>query len=199
MCLHPEVQRKGQMELDELIAVTHSLPTFADRSRLHYISAIVEESLRWQIVAPLGEWFTGSRTRRVSKSWLISQVSLMFWLRTMSTMGISSQRALWSLATLGMSGYSTLFKLTDHLRYPRSILHDPQYMSEPSRFKPERYMKGGVFDQNASLSTSVGSFGFGRRCVFYQKYLLTRMRTHGHGMLTGSARANTLRGIHCSA
>lgn len=54
MCLHPEVQRKGQMELDKLIAVTHALPTFADRPRLHYINAIVEECLRWQIVAPLG-------------------------------------------------------------------------------------------------------------------------------------------------
>lgn len=86
-------------------------------------------------------------------------------------MGISSRKVLWSSATLGMNDHfvSTFFELTDHSRNPRSILHDPQLMSEPSRFKPERYMEGGVFDQNASLSTSLGSFGFGRRCVFYYK------------------------------
>jgi len=125
MCLHPEVQKKAQMELDELLAMTHSLPTFADRPKLHYVNAIVEECLRWQIVAPLGlphvlseddeydGYFIPKGTLVIGNSW--------------------------------------------------AILHNPQAMSEPSRFKPERYMKNGVFDQNASLSTSLGSFGFGRR------------------------------------
>ncbi|KAF9447106.1 cytochrome P450 [Macrolepiota fuliginosa MF-IS2] len=125
MRLHPEVQRRAQKELDELVSITHSLPTFADRSRLHYINAIVEEVLRWQLVAPLGVphvlteddeyngYFIPKGTIVIGNSW--------------------------------------------------SILHNPQLVSEPSRFKPERYMRGGVFDQNASLSTSLGSFGFGRR------------------------------------
>lgn len=55
MCLHPEVQRKAQKELDGLISTTHTLPTFNDRPRLHYINAIVEECFRWQIIAPLGD------------------------------------------------------------------------------------------------------------------------------------------------
>lgn len=57
MCLYPEVQRKAQAELDENLSITHSLPTFADRPNLPYVTAIVEETLRWQIVAPLGPCF----------------------------------------------------------------------------------------------------------------------------------------------
>ncbi|KZP21276.1 cytochrome P450 [Athelia psychrophila] len=50
---HPEVQRKAQAELDEVVG-RHRLPTFADYERLPYIRALVKETLRWQCVDPLG-------------------------------------------------------------------------------------------------------------------------------------------------
>ncbi|KAF8066895.1 cytochrome P450 [Lyophyllum atratum] len=51
--IHPEVQTKGQAELDSVLG--HSrLPDFSDRKSLPYIGAIVKEVLRWSPVAPLG-------------------------------------------------------------------------------------------------------------------------------------------------
>jgi cytochrome P450 len=53
MALFPDVQKKAQAEIDAVIG--HSrLPTFADRSGLPYIDAVVKEVLRWHPVAPLG-------------------------------------------------------------------------------------------------------------------------------------------------
>ncbi|KAG5722656.1 O-methylsterigmatocystin oxidoreductase [Termitomyces sp. T112] len=51
--LHPEVQTKGQEELDRVLGHTR-LPEFSDRKDLPYICAIVKELLRWAPVAPLG-------------------------------------------------------------------------------------------------------------------------------------------------
>ena len=51
----PEVQKKAQAELDEVVG-RHRLPTFADYERLPYIRAICKESLRWKTVDPLGEF-----------------------------------------------------------------------------------------------------------------------------------------------
>ncbi|TDL20092.1 cytochrome P450 oxidoreductase OrdA-like protein, partial [Rickenella mellea] len=53
MLLNPQVQKKGQAELDVVIG-TDRLPCFEDRSRLPYIEAIVKEVLRWNPVLPMG-------------------------------------------------------------------------------------------------------------------------------------------------
>ncbi|EKM77557.1 hypothetical protein AGABI1DRAFT_130252 [Agaricus bisporus var. burnettii JB137-S8] len=51
MCLHPEVQKKAQAELD---SVLHGrLPEFTDYPFLPYIQAIAKETLRWNPVAPI--------------------------------------------------------------------------------------------------------------------------------------------------
>lgn len=63
----PEVQKKAQAELDEVVG-RHRLPTFADYDRLPYIRAICKESLRWKTVDPLGEfllWLWVSFTLRL--------------------------------------------------------------------------------------------------------------------------------------
>jgi len=52
MALYPEVQKKAQKELDEVIG--DRLPEFNDRPNLPYINAMVKESFRWQPVVPLG-------------------------------------------------------------------------------------------------------------------------------------------------
>lgn len=48
----PNVQRKAQAELDEVVGPDR-LPDFTDIGRLPYCSAIVKELMRWMIVAPL--------------------------------------------------------------------------------------------------------------------------------------------------
>ena len=53
MTLYPEVQRRAHRQLDDVIGPDR-LPNFGDRESLPYIAAIIKESLRWIIVAPLG-------------------------------------------------------------------------------------------------------------------------------------------------
>jgi len=48
---HPEVQVKAQRELDAVVGAGN-LPSFGDEESLPYISAIVKESLRWEVVTP---------------------------------------------------------------------------------------------------------------------------------------------------
>lgn len=53
MILHPEIQRKAQKVLDEVVG-RDRLPTFEDRPKLQYIDNIVQETLRWCPVSPVG-------------------------------------------------------------------------------------------------------------------------------------------------
>ncbi|KZP23279.1 cytochrome P450, partial [Athelia psychrophila] len=52
MMKHPEVQAKAQLELDGVLS-SGQLPSFDDEASLPYISAIVKECLRWEVVAPI--------------------------------------------------------------------------------------------------------------------------------------------------
>ena len=54
MVLNPDVQRKAQRELDQVVG-PHRLPDFSDQPSLRYVDAIVKETLRWNPVVPLGE------------------------------------------------------------------------------------------------------------------------------------------------
>ena len=54
MALHPEVQRKAQDELDQIVGKGR-LPDYTDLDSLPYIQALLKELLRWQPVTPLGE------------------------------------------------------------------------------------------------------------------------------------------------
>ncbi|KEY72664.1 hypothetical protein S7711_09162 [Stachybotrys chartarum IBT 7711] len=53
MIKFPEVQRKGQEEIDKIVGQGR-LPQFEDRDQLLYIEGIVQETLRWFPVTPLG-------------------------------------------------------------------------------------------------------------------------------------------------
>ena len=53
MLLHPEVQLRAQRELDSVVG-RDRMPTFADRSRLPYVNALIKEAVRWRPVDPLG-------------------------------------------------------------------------------------------------------------------------------------------------
>ena len=58
MAMHPDVQRKAQAEIDAVVGQDR-LPDFSDRAKLPYVNAIIEETLRWHSITPLGEclWF----------------------------------------------------------------------------------------------------------------------------------------------
>lgn len=53
MALHPEVQKKAQVELDHVIG-PHRLPEHQDLENLPYIQATIMEATRWTPVVPLG-------------------------------------------------------------------------------------------------------------------------------------------------
>ena len=53
MILHPEVQTKAQGIIDNVVG-RKRLPNFRDRSKLPYIDYIVQETLRWCPVSPIG-------------------------------------------------------------------------------------------------------------------------------------------------
>lgn len=53
MVLHPEVVCKAQTELDAVVGQGR-VPTFTDRPQLPYVDRIVQETLRWCPVSPVG-------------------------------------------------------------------------------------------------------------------------------------------------
>lgn len=53
MLLYPEVQRKAQAQLDDVVG-RDRLPEFRDLDSLPYVRAIFKELLRWQPVLPIG-------------------------------------------------------------------------------------------------------------------------------------------------
>ena len=52
MTLYPEIQCKGQNEIDRVIGMDR-LPLLSERGSLPYVEAIVLEILRWQPITPL--------------------------------------------------------------------------------------------------------------------------------------------------
>ena len=53
MALYPEVQRKAQAEIDQVVGNSR-LPDFSDQDALPYVQAVLKEVLRWHPVTPLG-------------------------------------------------------------------------------------------------------------------------------------------------
>ncbi|KAJ7020179.1 cytochrome P450 [Mycena alexandri] len=51
MPANPAAQRRAQAEIDSVTEGT-SLPTFADQDRMPFVAALIQETLRWQSVAP---------------------------------------------------------------------------------------------------------------------------------------------------
>ncbi|KAJ7234414.1 cytochrome P450 [Mycena rebaudengoi] len=54
MVMNPSAQRIGQAEIDAVCEMHNRLPTFADKSSLPYVEALVWEVLRWGAITPLG-------------------------------------------------------------------------------------------------------------------------------------------------
>ncbi|KAH7096828.1 cytochrome P450 [Auriculariales sp. MPI-PUGE-AT-0066] len=47
LALHPDIQKRAQEEVDKITQNGHRLPTYEDRPKMPYVSAIVSESYRW--------------------------------------------------------------------------------------------------------------------------------------------------------
>lgn len=60
MVLYPDVQRRAQAEIDNVIGNSR-LPSFEDRDTLAYVNALVLECLRWNPAVPLGQPHMSSR------------------------------------------------------------------------------------------------------------------------------------------
>ena len=56
MAMYPKVLRKAQAEIDAVVGMNR-LPDFNDRPYLPYVNAIIKETMRWQLVLPLGKKF----------------------------------------------------------------------------------------------------------------------------------------------
>jgi cytochrome P450 len=54
MAMNPAAQAKAQAEIDAVCDHHNRLPTFADKSVLPYVEALVWEVLRWGAITPLG-------------------------------------------------------------------------------------------------------------------------------------------------
>ncbi len=52
MALYPSVQKRVRDEIDRVVG-RHRLPTFEDRPSLPHVDAVLRETLRWRLVAPL--------------------------------------------------------------------------------------------------------------------------------------------------
>ena len=53
MTLYPDVQRKAQAEIDQIVGNSR-LPDFSDEGALPYVQAVLKEALRWRPAGPLG-------------------------------------------------------------------------------------------------------------------------------------------------
>lgn len=58
MTAFPDVYNKAREELSRTLG-DGVLPTISDCSRLPYLDAVIKETIRWGVVAPLGEWHLG--------------------------------------------------------------------------------------------------------------------------------------------
>ena len=155
MALYPDAQKKAQEELDKVIG--NRLPEFNDRPNLPYINAMVKESLRWQLVAPLGKYRQFLNNLSIDDSIQSSCSSF-------SNRGRWIQRVLHSQRDCYLReflvGPSHFSEILDPTCY-RSILHDPEVYKDPFVYNPDRFLKDGRIDPSVQNPTT--TFGYGRR------------------------------------
>ncbi|THU91607.1 cytochrome P450, partial [Dendrothele bispora CBS 962.96] len=75
IALHPEVQRKGQAALDNVL--NGRLPTFEDWNTIPYVDAIVNETFRYSPITPLGVPHV-TRTDDVYEGYFIPKGTMVF-------------------------------------------------------------------------------------------------------------------------
>ncbi|KAJ6472477.1 cytochrome P450 [Mycena sanguinolenta] len=139
MVLHPECQSRAQQEID-LVVGDMRLPEFSDREDLPFVEGILQETLRWIPALPLGVPHC-AREDDIYCGMLIPKGSLVF--------------ANIRQGSLHHHFLSTLSHFT------RAMGLDESVYSDPTSFRPERYLPqpAGAGEPHFSNVT----FGFGRR------------------------------------
>ena len=139
---HPDIQYKARTELDRVVGPDR-LPTLADRPALPYVNAIMKETMRWHVPAPLILPHFATEDDEYD-GYLIPQGSTILvnvWYDTIQL----------PLGSLLDADYAV-----------RSMLHDPQRYPQPNEFIPERFLDNGKLDLSSG-DPGLMAFGFGRR------------------------------------
>ncbi|KAF7334294.1 Cytochrome P450 [Mycena sanguinolenta] len=129
MALNPEVQEQAQMEIDTLLSpneIPTRLPTFEDRTRLPYVSALVKEVWRWNPSVPV-----------------TSSIPLLECLPHVVTQDDEYR------------GY-TIEKGSIVWANVWAILHDEKVFPEPFKFRPERYLTDGSQEAVSTVVAAFG-------------------------------------------
>lgn len=149
MAMHPEIQRKAQKQLDDVIG-DGRLPLFSDRPKLPYIDAVLRESLRWQQVLPLGVAHRLTEDDEY-RGYFIPKGTLVTANQWYDPFSPGPVRIFECFAELLIAS--------------RAILHDPDVYPEPHTYMPDRFItKAGKLDPSV-LDPRKAAFGFGRRYV----------------------------------
>ena len=162
MVLHPAVQAKAQAELDSVIG-SGRLPDYNDRPSMPYIDAIVKEVLRWNPVAPLGNY-----------SPLMVMISgiYLFFFRS-SSYGYQRRHLQWLFHTcrnddnrqhlVSICSLATFRPEILRSVWFRTILHDERNYIQPMDFMPERFLNPDGTEIEQVLDPATAAFGYGRR------------------------------------
>ena len=155
MILYPEVQRKAQAEIDQVVGNSR-LPNFSDQEKLPYVQAVLKEVLRWHPVAPLSVslritiFMGGSNMitltggpRKVTESDLYEG----YYIPAGSTI----------IANAWYASHNCPFSVNPTSTFHRGMLHDPAVFAEPDRFHPERWLSPDA------PAFPIQAFGFGAR------------------------------------
>lgn len=139
MVLNPDVQRRAQKELDEVVG-RDRLPSISDKAsgQLKYIEAVVKETLRWNSVAPMGAPHVCTEEIEYD-GYRLPKGSLVM-------------ANIWYVSLFMQASARILPSLN------RQITHDPELHEDPYSFKPERFL--GL---NPEMDSGQFSFGYGRR------------------------------------
>ena len=185
MVCYPEVQKKAQAELDEVL--NGRLPEHSDIVSLPYLLALVKEVhrfgaiffkhsflyaksvsavSRWQPVTPLGRPLFCSKIATSRRLYLIVKASRISRPVTISTTTIISLLTLlWSPINGDSYILPELCSFFKNLH--RAMLNDERDYPEPGQFRPERFLKDGILDSSVRDPMDI-AFGFGRRWALSQ-------------------------------
>ncbi|KAF8719237.1 hypothetical protein AX14_011281 [Amanita brunnescens Koide BX004] len=139
MALHPSVQKRVQDEIDKVVG-RGRLPTFSDRASLPHVDAVLRETLRWRLVAPLAIPHTAVKDD-IYKGFYIPKGKSIITYKTPIIPMLSSSGTL-------------------VLPNAWAISQDEEVYSNPDAFDPERF-----FNPDGSLTGDKVdyAFGYGRR------------------------------------
>ncbi|KAF7798049.1 hypothetical protein EIP86_009261 [Pleurotus ostreatoroseus] len=142
MSLAPDVQRKAQAELDDVLG--SRLPTMDDLPSFPYLQAVLLETMRWCPITP-----TGVAHRLLDgeddefRGYIIPA-------------GSTIVPNIWCFLPADRDGRRTLTAA------PRAMLHNPADYPQPEHFNPERFLLDGRLNPKVK-DPLLAAFGFGRR------------------------------------